>query len=83
MIFPLTWTQNYDTISITMTTHQLGARLKRARVKRDLTPAALARQAGLSTVYVRKIEAGERLPSLSVLERLAQILGVGLARLLK
>ncbi len=66
-----------------MTTRQLGARLKQAREKRRLTQAMLAQRAGLSTVYVRKLEAGERLPSLPVLERLAKILGLGLGRLLQ
>ena len=54
----------------------LGERIRRLRQKRGLTQRALADAAGVSLVYLRKLEAGERTsPSFPVLERLARALG--------
>jgi transcriptional regulator with XRE-family HTH domain len=67
-----------------MTREQLGQRIKRARERRGLTQVALAQNAGVSLVYVKKLEAGTRQsPSLPVLERIAKALGVKLVDLLK
>jgi transcriptional regulator with XRE-family HTH domain len=51
---------------------QLGARIAALRAERGMTQEALAWQAGLASKgYLSRIESGERLPSLAVLERLA------------
>jgi transcriptional regulator with XRE-family HTH domain len=53
----------------------VGEQIRALRSKRGLTQEALAELAGLSKVYVRKLEAGERLsPSFLALERLARAL---------
>jgi transcriptional regulator with XRE-family HTH domain len=58
---------------------ELGERIKQLREKRGLTQAQLAELTGLSTIYIRKLEAGERTsPSFVALERLAQVLNATL-----
>ena len=55
----------------------LGPRIVELRRSRGLTQERLATAAGLkSKGYLSRIERGERLPSLAVLERLAQSLDV-------
>jgi transcriptional regulator with XRE-family HTH domain len=62
-----------------MAWQKLGAQIRALRLKRALTQDALAEQAGLSAIYIRKLEAGERLsPSLPALERVAGVLGATL-----
>lgn len=71
-------------MSIRMTLKSLGARIKRTREQRGLTQVGLAKKAGLSRIYIAKLEGGERKsPSLPTLERLAKALGVTLVDLLK
>ena len=61
----------------------LGARLKAAREAAGLTQAELARRAGLSRIYIAKLEAGDRTaPTLDVLGRLAKALRLTLVDLL-
>ena len=48
------------------------------REARGLTREALAQKINMSTIFVRKLEAGERTPSLDTLDRLARALGVTL-----
>lgn len=58
----------------------LGGQLRRLRVARGLTQAALAERAGVSRIYVQKLELeAERAPSLPTLGRLARALGVRLS----
>lgn len=67
-----------------MPPRQLGTRIKRARTLRGLTQTELAAKAGITRIYVAKLEAGERAaPSLGVLDRLATVLKVKLADLLR
>ena len=54
----------------------LGRKLKRARIRRGMTQAELARQAQRSPIFIAKVEAGERMPSWDTLERLARPLKV-------
>jgi len=62
-----------------MTWRDLGKEIQRLREARGLTQAQLAQLSDLSTVYVQKLELGERLsPSFPALERLAKALGVTL-----
>jgi predicted ATPase/transcriptional regulator with XRE-family HTH domain len=51
--------------------------LKRQRLARDLRQDELARQLGIATVTLRKIEADARRPSLQLIERLGVLLQLG------
>ena len=55
---------------------QIGANLKACRVKKDLTQAAVAQKAGTNTNYFAKLERGETVPSLKMLEKVVKALGV-------
>ena len=56
-----------------------GARIRELRERRGLTREALAAKVGVSAVYVKKLEAGERTsPSLPALARIARALGATL-----
>jgi len=56
----------------------LGPRIRAHREARGWTQAALATRVGVSPIYIRKLEAGERrAPSLAVLQRISQALGAG------
>ena len=50
--------------------------IKRQREKVGLSREQLARRAGVSRVFIYKVEAGERMPSWQTLDRLAKALGV-------
>ena len=54
---------------------KLGAQIRRLRKQRGLSRAAFATEVGLSAVYVEKIEAGVRVPTLPTLDRIARALG--------
>lgn len=59
------------------TPKRLGEQIKRLREQRGLSQQALAEAAGLSRIYIAKLEAGERAsPSMPALERIATALGV-------
>lgn len=60
----------------------LGKRLRALRRHAQLTQAKLAEQAEISCVYVNKLERGLAMPSLQVLQRLAQCLNTDAASLL-
>lgn len=61
--------------------HQLGERLRSARVARGLTQAELAGES-VSAAYVSRIEGGNRRPTLAVLAEFAERLDVPIDRLL-
>ncbi len=65
-----------------MTVRRIGPVLKRLREKRGLTQEALAKAAKVSRIYVAKIEAGEKIPSIPTLEKFAKALKVKVGRLL-
>jgi HTH-type transcriptional regulator/antitoxin HipB len=53
----------------------LGHQIRRLRMERGLTQEELARRAGLSRIYIAKLEAGDRVsPSFPALERIARAL---------
>lgn len=52
----------------------LGRQIKALRQSK-MTQAELAKQAEVSRIFIAKVEAGERLPSMATLERLARVLG--------
>ncbi len=60
---------------------QLGKRLKQARLERELGSSELAAKLGLERSSISQYEAGRSLPSVTVLSRVARILGVSLDRL--
>jgi len=51
-----------------------GTVLKKAREKRKLTQAALAKKVGVHQVTIARLETGERRPSMDLLQRLAKVL---------
>jgi transcriptional regulator with XRE-family HTH domain len=53
----------------------LGQQIRSRRQAQGLSQAALAAKAGVSRVFVEKIEAGARTPSWGTLGRLARALG--------
>jgi transcriptional regulator with XRE-family HTH domain len=58
-----------------MTWRRLGARIRELRDRKHWTREQLAEKTNLSTVYLKKLEAGERVsPSLEALERIARAL---------
>jgi len=59
-----------------MSSQTLGMQLRAWRLRRGLTQGALAERAGLSHIFVAKVEGGARLPSWPTLERLARVLKV-------
>jgi transcriptional regulator with XRE-family HTH domain len=60
----------------------MGKTLKKLRIGKKLSQAALAQRARLSREYVNKIEAGRYDPPLSTLNTLAKALGVPVTELL-
>ncbi len=53
--------------------------IRQIRLRRGLTQIELARRAGLSWIYIAKLEGGDRVaPSLPALERIARALGTRL-----
>jgi predicted transcriptional regulator len=55
------------------------SQIRQLRLKQGLTQGELAKRAGLSWIYVAKLEGGDRVsPSLPTLERIARALGAKL-----
>jgi transcriptional regulator with XRE-family HTH domain len=61
----------------------MGMKLQRIRRGKKLSKYALAKLAGISAVYVAKLEAGRSDPTVGVLQRLAKALGVPVTALLE
>lgn len=61
----------------------IGKNIRRHRKARRLTQEALAHAAGIDTRYVGGIERGQENPSIAVVGRIAEVLGVHPAELLK
>lgn len=55
---------------------QVGSRMRVIRKEKGLSQEALAKELGLHRTYVGALERGERNPSLKVVSRLADSLGV-------
>jgi transcriptional regulator with XRE-family HTH domain len=64
-----------------MTPHQLGERLRTARLTRGLTQALVAGKAGIAREHLLRIEAGAVDPSVGTVARIAQALEVPLLTL--
>ena len=65
------------------TPRQIAMKLKRARKAKGLSQYALAKAAGVSREYLRKLEAGGSDPTVGMLTRLAKALGVKVTELLE
>lgn len=63
------------------TSNSFGQAVRALRVANGLTQEELADRAGLDRSYIGGVERGERNPSLSVIEKIAEGLGVTLAEL--
>jgi transcriptional regulator with XRE-family HTH domain len=61
----------------------LGGNVKRLRLAKGLTQEELALEAEIDLTYAGGIERGKRNPSLEVMVRIARVLGVGPADLLR
>jgi transcriptional regulator with XRE-family HTH domain len=59
-----------------------GAALKRWREKRGLTQEGLAHKAGISASYASHVERGEKVPTLTIILRLAGALDISACQLL-
>ena len=59
-----------------MASQAFGTQIREWRLRRGLTQAALAQRAGLSWIFIAKVEGGARLPSWPTLERIARVLKV-------
>ncbi len=62
---------------------RLGEKLYTLRKKQGLTQAELAAMLGVGYTHIGKMERGDRLPSLEVLDKLMQIFNVSCDQLLK
>ncbi len=67
---------------MTPTPKQMGKAVRKLRIAKGLSQAALAERAGLSREYVNKLEAGRYDPPLSTINALAGALGVTAQRLM-
>ena len=59
----------------TVTSRDLGVRVREARVRRGLDVATLAARVGVSARDVERWEAGETVPAMMALIQLAEVLG--------
>ncbi|NGN64494.1 helix-turn-helix transcriptional regulator [Streptomyces sp. A7024] len=64
--------------SITAAIDQIAPKLRRAREKKDVSLAALARSTGISTSTLSRLESGQRKPSLELLLPITAALGIPL-----
>lgn len=53
----------------------IGQALQAARAQKNLTQAEVAKRAGTNTNYYAKLERGEAVPSLMMLEKIVKVLG--------
>jgi len=54
----------------------VGARIRDLRIARDLGSRNLARRVGASQSHISRVEHGHQTPSLGMIERIADVLGV-------
>lgn len=65
-----------------MNTYVTGAAIKELREKRNLTQAELAEEIGVSSKTISKWETGKGLPDITMLQPLAQALGISIIELM-
>ena len=61
----------------------LGSNIRRYRLKKGLTQEQLSQLSEVSEAYLSKLEAGRRNPTVTVLAKIAEILGVELEMLFR
>lgn len=61
----------------------LGSNIRRYRLKKGLTQEQLSQLSEVSEAYVSRLEAGKRNPTVNVLAKIAEILGVELEMLFR
>jgi Predicted transcription factor, homolog of eukaryotic MBF1 len=61
--------------------HSIGSRIKKTRLKKDITQAKLAEQLSVSPEFLSRVERGNAKPNLPMLARIANILDVTLGYL--
>lgn len=61
---------------------QMGNKVRKFRIEKNLTQETFAEELGISVSYVGLIERGQRQPSINILESIAQTLDVPLSVLL-
>jgi transcriptional regulator with XRE-family HTH domain len=66
-----------------MTLKQMGRRIRALRTAKHWSQATLATRAGLTRVYITRLEAGQYDPTFSTLMALAKALGVRVTKLLE
>lgn len=59
----------------------LGNNIRRYRLRKGLTQEQLSQVSGVSEAYLSKLEAGKRNPTVGVLIKIADILGVEIEKL--
>lgn len=57
------------------TSAHIGRKLQQARQQKDMTQAEVAKRAGTNVNYYAKLERGESVPSLKMLEKIVKALG--------
>ena len=62
---------------------RLGANLKRLRIAKGWSQEQFAFEAGIHRTYISDLERGARNPTISVVQRLADCLGVGVGTLVE
>ena len=65
------------------TPKEIGMRLKEIRIRKGLSQAAVADEAGIAREHLTRLEAGHYDPSVGTLEKIAKALGVSLLTLLR
>lgn len=66
-----------------MSDNALGGKLREHRTERNMTLLDLCKATGVDTSYLGRIEQGKRIPSASILKRIAEPLGFDESELLK
>ena len=65
------------------TPRQLGQRLTKLRKAQGLSRYGLAKQLGVSRDYLGRVERGQSSPTVEMLQRITQVLGVSVTALLE
>ena len=67
-----------ETIHRILSRHELGAKLRKLRLKKKVSLADLGKHTGLSASLLSQLENGHMIPTLPTLARIATVFGVGL-----
>jgi transcriptional regulator with XRE-family HTH domain len=70
-------------LNATQTGTELGVLIKAARIRARLSQAEVAERLGVTQARISQIEAGLKNPTISVIERFAEVVGCSMAILIK